>query len=116
MAVRIINADVLDGPAALPDESVHCAVTSPLFWMLRDYGTGTWQGGDPDCDHIASTICARASSSASTGRSTSRIAVPPAHGSWSTALRMVGLSTDGTGISNCRRKAADGVLNGGLAL
>ncbi len=56
MAVRIINADVFDGLAALPDESVHCAVTSPPFWMLRDYGTGTWQGGDPDCDHIASTI------------------------------------------------------------
>jgi DNA modification methylase len=56
VAVRIINADVLDGLATLPDESVHCVVTSPPFWMLRDYGTGTWRGGDPDCDHIASTI------------------------------------------------------------
>jgi DNA modification methylase len=38
MAVRIINADVLAGLAELPDESVHCVVTSPPYWGLRDYG------------------------------------------------------------------------------
>lgn len=26
----------------LPDESVHCVVTSPPYYGLRDYGTGTW--------------------------------------------------------------------------
>src|ERR1035437_730318 len=35
----------------LPDESVNCCVTSPPYWGLRDYGTGQWEGGDPDCNH-----------------------------------------------------------------
>jgi DNA modification methylase len=38
MAVRIINADVMDGLAQIEDESVHCCVTSPPYWGLRDYG------------------------------------------------------------------------------
>ena len=37
----------------LPDESVHCVVTSPPYWGLRDYGTASWDGGDPECDHKA---------------------------------------------------------------
>ena len=36
---------------ALPDASVHCVVTSPPYWGLRDYGTATWDGGDAECDH-----------------------------------------------------------------
>jgi DNA modification methylase len=43
--------DVREVLAGLPDESVHCVVTSPPYWGLRDYGTGSWAGGDPDCDH-----------------------------------------------------------------
>ena len=35
---RIINADVLAGLRTLPDASVHCCVTSPPYWGLRDYG------------------------------------------------------------------------------
>src|SRR5262245_29879996 len=35
----------------LPSGSVHMCATSPPFYGLRDYGTGTWEGGDPDCDH-----------------------------------------------------------------
>lgn len=38
MTVRVINADVMDGLRQLPDESVHCVVTSPPYWGLRDYG------------------------------------------------------------------------------
>jgi DNA modification methylase len=38
VTVRIINADVLAGLAELPDESVHCVVTSPPYWGLRNYG------------------------------------------------------------------------------
>ncbi len=36
----------------LPDESVHCVVTSPPYWGLRDYGLphGIWDG-DPSCPH-----------------------------------------------------------------
>lgn len=29
----------------------NACVTSPPYWGLRDYGTGTWDGGDPSCDH-----------------------------------------------------------------
>lgn len=35
----------------LPANSVHCCVTSPPYYGLRDYGTATWKGGDPKCDH-----------------------------------------------------------------
>lgn len=35
----------------LADQSVHCAVFSPPYYALRDYGTANWQGGDPKCDH-----------------------------------------------------------------
>jgi DNA modification methylase len=36
----------------LPNESVHCCVTSPPYWGLRAYGTKPqiW-GGDPSCRH-----------------------------------------------------------------
>jgi hypothetical protein len=37
----------------LPDESADMAVTSPPFFGLRDYGTARWEGGDPDCGHLA---------------------------------------------------------------
>ncbi len=37
MTVRIIQADVMDGLAQLPDGSVHCCITSPPYWGLRDY-------------------------------------------------------------------------------
>lgn len=36
---------------ALDAESVHCCVTSHPYYGLRDYGTATWEGGDPACDH-----------------------------------------------------------------
>jgi DNA modification methylase len=34
----IIQGDVLSGLAAIKDNSVHCCVTSPPYWGLRDYG------------------------------------------------------------------------------
>ena len=49
---RIIVGDVLAGLRDLEDESVQCVVTSPPYWGLRDYGTATWEGGDPDCPHV----------------------------------------------------------------
>ena len=47
---RLYHADARRIP--LPDESVHCVVTSPPYWSLRDYGLepSVW-GGDPDCLH-----------------------------------------------------------------
>ena len=38
MTVRIIVGDCRDALAQLPDESVHCVVTSPPYWGLRTYG------------------------------------------------------------------------------
>lgn len=35
-----------------PDNCVDCIVTSPPYWSLRDYGTGTWEGGNESCDHL----------------------------------------------------------------
>ena len=49
--IRIIQGDCRDGMSKLPDKSVHCCVTSPPYYGLRDYGTAEWEGGDPDCDH-----------------------------------------------------------------
>lgn len=31
---------------------VQMCVTSPPYYNLRDYKTGTWVGGDPNCDHV----------------------------------------------------------------
>ena len=35
----------------LPDQSVHCVVTSPPYYGLRNYGLTDWEGGDPGCNH-----------------------------------------------------------------
>ena len=45
----LYQSDARDLP--LPDKSVHCCVTSPPYWGLRDYRLGQWQGGDSECDH-----------------------------------------------------------------
>jgi len=44
--------DVLDKLRELESGSVHCVVTSPPYWGLRDYGTAMWEGGDSGCDHV----------------------------------------------------------------
>lgn len=49
--VEIHVGDVMERLKALPDDSVDCIVTSPPYWGLRDYGTGEWIGGDPECEH-----------------------------------------------------------------
>jgi len=38
MSTHIIVRDCLEALRKLPDESVHCVVTSPPYWGLRDYG------------------------------------------------------------------------------
>lgn len=50
---RLLVGDVRDRLRDLPDGSVHCVVTSPPYWGLRNYGdhvVSVW-GGDSDCDH-----------------------------------------------------------------
>jgi hypothetical protein len=38
MTVRFLTGDCRDVLRQLPKESVHCVVTSPPYWGLRDYG------------------------------------------------------------------------------
>jgi DNA modification methylase len=45
----LVQADSVRIP--LPDGCVQVVCTSPPYFGLRDYGTGTWDGGDPDCRH-----------------------------------------------------------------
>lgn len=47
----IYNGDALDILRSWPAEIVHCVVTSPPYWGLRDYGTSLWDGGSPSCNH-----------------------------------------------------------------
>src|SRR5262245_15286373 len=49
--LTLYQGDALDVLKILPAESVHTCVTSPPFFGLRDYGTGSWEGGDEGCDH-----------------------------------------------------------------
>lgn len=44
MTVRIIEGDCREVLAALPDQSVHCCVTSPPYFGLRDYGVDGQMG------------------------------------------------------------------------
>src|SRR6516164_444034 len=38
--IRLLHGDCRDVLRNLPDNSVHCVVTSPPYWGLRDYGVG----------------------------------------------------------------------------
>jgi DNA modification methylase len=52
MSVRILVGDARAVLATLPAESVHCVVTSPPYWGLRDYGLPpTVWGGVEGCAH-----------------------------------------------------------------
>lgn len=44
---RIIVGDVTESLATLPSASVHCVVTSPPYWGLRDYGVEGQIGLEP---------------------------------------------------------------------
>jgi len=48
----ILQGDCLTVLPTLPENSVHCVVTSPPYWSLRDYGVPpTVWGGNPRCEH-----------------------------------------------------------------
>lgn len=54
MSVRILVGDCRDVLRTLPDESVHCVVTSPPYFGLRDYGVDGQIGLEPSPDaHVA---------------------------------------------------------------
>ena len=47
--MNTVNANALHLP--FQSGTAQMCVTSPPYWSLRDYGTATWDGGDPECDH-----------------------------------------------------------------
>lgn len=48
----IYHGNVLSVLQNMPDESVHCVVTSPPYWGLRDYGNEPQIWDDCDCEHV----------------------------------------------------------------
>lgn len=55
----VIQGNNLEKLKLLPDNSVDCCITSPSYFGLRDYGTATWVGGDPGCDHTKASNMAK---------------------------------------------------------
>lgn len=47
MTIRILQGDCCDVLKTLPDQSVHCVVTSPPYYGLRDYGVAGQIGLEP---------------------------------------------------------------------
>lgn len=55
--MNILQGDVLDGLRSLPDDSIHCVVTSPPYWGLRNYGVPGQLGLEPTPEeHIAAMV------------------------------------------------------------
>lgn len=52
-AWAVLEGDCREVLRTLPEASVHCVVTSPPYWALRNYGipASIW-GGDPACAHV----------------------------------------------------------------
>jgi DNA modification methylase len=66
------QGDCLTALPTLESESVQTCITSPPYFGLRDYGTATWEGGDPACDHKGSKLGRAANSKASNTRGGSK--------------------------------------------
>ena len=56
MRVRILVGDCLELLSTLPEESVHCVVTSPPYWGLRDYGVASAIGLEPTFEEHLGTL------------------------------------------------------------
>ena len=51
MKNKILFGNCLDTLKEFAPNSARTCVTSPPYYGLRDYGTATWIGGDPNCSH-----------------------------------------------------------------
>jgi DNA modification methylase len=56
MAIRIIHGDCREMLKSLPDESVHCCVTSPPYFGLRDYGVDGQIGLEPTPEEFSNQL------------------------------------------------------------
>lgn len=55
MSIKIYQGNCLDTLKKIESQSINTCITSPPYWGLRDYGTGEWEGGDPNCPHMRTT-------------------------------------------------------------
>lgn len=53
---RVLVGDVRDGLRTLDDNSVHCCVTSPPYWGLRDYGVDGQLGLEPTPESFVASM------------------------------------------------------------
>lgn len=51
--LTLYEGDALEVLRSLPEESVQCAVTSPPYWGLRDYGVSGQLGLEPIVPEVA---------------------------------------------------------------
>jgi DNA modification methylase len=56
VTVRFLQGDCRDVLKTLPDQSVHCVVTSPPYWGLRDYGVDGQIGLESSLEEFLSTM------------------------------------------------------------
>jgi site-specific DNA-methyltransferase (cytosine-N4-specific) len=54
----LLQSDALTALRALPAASVHCCVTSPPYWMQRDYGSPGQLGLEPRLDDYLANLLA----------------------------------------------------------
>lgn len=54
--IDILIGDCRERLRDLPDRHFQTVVTSPPYFGLRDYGTASWDGGDPACDHLGAPM------------------------------------------------------------
>ena len=48
----VYHGNVVEELKLMPSDSVHCCVTSPPYWGLRDYGIPPVVWDDCDCEHV----------------------------------------------------------------
>lgn len=56
MTVRIVNNEAIVGLSSLDPQSVNCVVTSPPYWMLRDYGAEGQLGMEETPDEFVARL------------------------------------------------------------
>jgi len=67
MKSTILIGDVRKRLAELTAGSVRTCITSPPYFGLRDYGTASWEGGDPECPHTGKPMATKANINRNTG-------------------------------------------------
>lgn len=56
--IVILNGDNRDLLQLIPDNSVQCAITSPPYWGVRDYGVANQIGAEPDLNQYIESLVA----------------------------------------------------------